>query len=224
MLWFVCSLIPLAIMSIHSTLDNDTDADPAARQLKCDDPHASPKLVAALNQHFKFLHRAVQPRDKGGIENPKGMSFGDLVSKPMTDRLCAALTAELAAIDSSCSPAANYVRTILLNWSLSLGKPATTFSGDALYWLFEDQRQLFVVTTTERRSDKQLPEEPGIRSKIVAVLGISAAAVILAAIRSHAKHCHVQKKSLQPAVLIEEKSQEVEYGQSLEKNWWHERH
>lgn len=211
---FVRSLIPLAILSIRSELD----IDPAATQLKYDFPDASPKLVAALNQHFRFLHSAVLPRDEGGIENSEGISFRDLVSKPMTERMCAALTAELAAIDSSCSPAANYVRTILLNWSLAPGKPATTFSGDALYWLFEEQRQIFVAT---RRSDKQLPEKRGIKSKVVAMLGISATAVILAAVGSHAKYVQMRKKSLQPVACVEEKPREVEYGRNLEKTLWH---
>ena len=88
-------------------------ADIAAEPIRVELPNASLALVAALNQHLKFLHQSIQPRDQGGIENEKGMSFSDLVARSMSVELCEALTCELAGVRSSCSPAAKYVRTIL---------------------------------------------------------------------------------------------------------------
>ena len=96
---------------------DDAHNPPAVDPLGIKLPNGQQNLVRDLNDQLQLLFQA----DQGGIDTEQGISFADLISEPMTLDRCEALSAQLDPVDSSCSPAANYVRTVFMQarrWSV----------------------------------------------------------------------------------------------------------
>ena len=217
-----CSLIPFAIYAIEE-VDNsgDTVLPPIVKL-----PNAAQNLVRDLNSQLQLLHEAMLPRDQGGIDNLHGISFGDLVTEAMTEERCEALTAELEYVGSSCSPAANYVRTILHNWSLALGKPAAFLAKDALCWLLEEPKGIHLRIETQKRKEAALQKKRS-RRACVAVLSVVVAIGSLA-FRHHALKMQDMRAAIAAAAAASAAAPwpevEKEGGVDVELDWWHESH
>lgn len=214
-----CSLVPLAIFAIVEASSSEDKVQPPNIKL----PDAQQNLVRDLNEQLQLLYQATLPRGQGGVDNVQGVSFGDFATEPMTVDRCEAFSAELEQVGSSLNPAANYVRSILRNWNLALGKPVAGLSKDALCWLFDKPKgsvlrhdtQKVKAPALQKRSSKQV---------LVAVLAMVAVVGSLA-FRHHTLHIHERKvaNSANGVEVPLEAQVEVEYGRGLEVDWWHER-
>ena len=182
-------------------------------------PDAQLNLARDFKHQLKLLRRAMQPRDEGGIVREKGISFGDLVIEPMTVDRCETFIAELDSVGSSCSPAANYVRTILRNWNLALGKPAAGLSGDALYWLFEEPDR-----TSLSKAEQHVKDQEVVGKRRISKWAVAAAVPVIFVAAGFAQGYYKVhgRKPLQQQLSLSRSNIEAKAGRSRGADWGHD--